>query len=82
MRWRLGLVLALNAVALMTARGDEVTLRNGDNITGTITRVTPQVVELSTDAAGKIQLKREAVKAMASSARLPRAPRPVHRLPS
>jgi len=43
----------------------------GITISGTITRVTAQVVDVTTEAAGAIHLKRELVKAMLSGAGVP-----------
>lgn len=58
--------LAALAVASLAAAAfaDTVQLTNGDRLTGTITRITPDAVEITTPYAGAITLKRNAVKTM------------------
>jgi len=45
---------------------DDVVLKNGDSLTGTITRIDGGQVEVVTDFAGTIQVKRDRVKALRS----------------
>lgn len=59
---------AVMACALVSAvaLADTVTLKNGDSVSGTINRVSPDAVEVTTAYAGKVTIKREAVKTLRS----------------
>src|SRR3979411_2173440 len=49
------------------ARADQVTLKNGDRLTGTIVKSDGKTLLLKTDSAGEITLKWEAVSGIVSS---------------
>jgi putative salt-induced outer membrane protein YdiY len=53
--------------AAAPASADVIALNNGDRITGTIDKITPDAVEITTPYAGKITLKPSAIRSMAST---------------
>ena len=61
------LFLALLCLAVPAANADQVTLKNGDRLTGIIAKSDGKTLLLKTDAAGDITLKWDAVSAIASS---------------
>jgi sRNA-binding regulator protein Hfq len=60
-------ILALLCISAPAARADQVTLKNGDRLTGTIVRSDGKSLLLKTDAAGDLTLKWDAVSAIVSS---------------
>src|SRR3954451_3930955 len=65
-----GLITSLAVLGMLAAAGraDTVALKNGDVITGTITHIDGQSVDLATEAAGAIRIKREGIKTLRSDA--------------
>jgi putative salt-induced outer membrane protein YdiY len=49
------------ALSSLLALADEVTMKNGDRLSGTVLRVDAQVMTLKTDYAGELKLKRESI---------------------
>ena len=52
------------------ARGDSVILKSGDFLTGTITRIGPETVDLTTTFAGEIHIKRDTVRTLRSDGKV------------
>ena len=61
------LFLVVFCLSASSANADQVTLKNGDRLTGTIVRSDGKTLLLKTDAAGEVTLKWDAVSAIASS---------------
>ena len=61
------LFLVLFCLSPSSANADQVTLKNGDRLTGTIVKSDGKTLLLKTDAAGEVTLKWDAVSAIASS---------------
>src|ERR1700758_868285 len=61
------LFLVVFCVSAPVASADQVTLKNGDRLTGTIVKSDGKTLLLKTDAAGEVTLKWDAVSAIASS---------------
>jgi len=57
-------MVALTSFAAAQARADDVLLKNGNTLTGTITRINPTTVDLTTDFAGILHVKRETVQSL------------------
>jgi putative salt-induced outer membrane protein len=55
------------ALVACTAKADQVTLKNGDRLTGTIVKSDSKTLLLKTDAAGDVTIKWDSVSALASS---------------
>ena len=60
-------VLAILSVFTCAANADQVTLKNGDRLTGTIVKSDGKALLLKTDAAGEVTIKWDSVGAIASS---------------
>ena len=60
-------ILALLCVPAPAAKADQVTLKNGDRLTGTIVKSDGKTLLLKTDAAGDVILKWDAVSAIVSA---------------
>lgn len=58
---------ALSCIFVAAANADQVTLKNGDRITGTIVKSDGKTLLLKTDSAGEVTLKWDAVSAIVSS---------------
>jgi putative salt-induced outer membrane protein YdiY len=61
------LFLVVFCLSASSANADQVTLKNGDRLTGTIVKSDGKTLLLKTDAAGEVTLKWDAVSAIASS---------------
>jgi putative salt-induced outer membrane protein YdiY len=71
MQYRIATLLALAAVTLpLSAHADNVYLKSGDALTGTITRIGPETVDLTTTYAGPIKIRRDAVRTLRSDAKV------------
>jgi putative salt-induced outer membrane protein len=71
MQYRLAALLTLAAFALpLTVHADNVYLKSGDILSGTITRIGPDTVDLTTTYAGPIKIRRDAVRTLRSDAKV------------
>jgi len=61
------LVILLLGVCAMSAQADQVTLKNGDRLTGTIVKSDDKTLLIKTDLAGDVNVQWEAVTGIASS---------------
>jgi hypothetical protein len=68
-------LLSLVIMATLTgffgrATADNIVLKSGDTLTGTITQIGPETVDINTAFAGPIKVKREAIKSLRSDAKV------------
>jgi putative salt-induced outer membrane protein YdiY len=64
------LALTAAVLACTPVLADTISLKSGDNFTGTITKITPTTVEVDTTFAGKIIVKRDTIKTLRSEERV------------
>ena len=64
---RSAIVLVMVCVCAMVARADQVTLRNGDRLTGTIVKSDANTLLLKTEYAGDVSLQWDSVAAITST---------------
>ncbi len=62
--------MALVAASTVCTFGDNVVLKSGDTLSGTIVSIGPETIDLSTSFAGMIKIKRETVKSLRSDAKV------------
>ena len=67
---RFALAIASCIVSAIPARADNVILLSGDSLTGTITRVSPDTIDLTTSFAGPIKIQRASVRTLRSDAKV------------
>ena len=64
---RSAILLVLACVCVMTAKADQVTLKNGDRLTGTIVKSDAKTLLLKTEYAGDVNLQWDSVAAITST---------------
>jgi len=64
---RSALVLVLLLISSLSCRADQITLKNGDRITGSVTTADGKAVNVKTEYAGDLTIKWEAIQSISSS---------------
>src|SRR4051812_32638116 len=66
---KIALIAAISSAAAgLCARADTVVLKSGDTFTGTVTRMDPQTVDVTTNFAGVIHVQRSTIKSIRTEA--------------
>jgi putative salt-induced outer membrane protein YdiY len=71
MQYRNAALLALVAISFpLSCLADNVYLKSGDVLSGTITRIGPETIDLTTTYAGPLKIRRDAVRTLRSDAKV------------